>query len=895
MSRKFIYISAFLVALVGIVPLFIDFSNYARPYIKDAEKTINRTISTGSIRLQILPTPRLKIHDVILSNAPNASKPEMVKVKSVEVILSLFDLLKGKIVVKSVDLKTPEITLEKAKNGTANWELNIASSESEHESKKTTAKPTNAAAAGIVVSHIDISNATVTYIDHKEGSTKTFSNLNIECDSETLMGPYKVHVRTDSNENNIDIAMLTGAINLSGKTALKADISVSHKTQKVHINLDGAVDISREQFLGKLKASSADCPLTVELPHQKIDLRKPVDMQGDIQATAEQVTVKNLRISHAIGQLTGMLSYNISSQLFDADLKFKHEVDSINLQCSTKDFSEFEYHIYSEYYQDILKWFTQDQTLKNKIDIKGSFKAEDDLLVFKKTAIQLGDANADASIQYNTTTKQAKATVQLQSIQQWGQLLGHSVPFSGPSVIALKLVPNKENMDVSAKVSLGKGNMLFDGSLGQGDLFAKGNLTLEHINLNDYVVNLESTVLVKKTEIDLTLKKIELKDQAGLDLFAGGKLIIDLSKEKPHIAGSITAQPIQLTSYQGDAVYLRRALYTPETIRYQFLQIAANANSRWSSAPIKLPLHAFTMNLQINVPKITLGGLVFEALQSDISLKAGKLGIPFSAHMYGGKLSGALQVESASDQSIGLAVKFDNIAIEKIQAAAAHFSSGKASGEIDLKTRGNSQYDWVSKLKGQANFSVKDGIVKGFDLSAITNLLKKPSNLLDLKNLQNCFSGSGQTAFSNAGGKFTIVDGVATTNNLIVEATDAQLKAEGQADLLNWQMRFTGEVLAPTLKNVPPIKFTIKGPIDQPNYNLDLKQLQQLFLQKGAGDLVSKTLGKAIPGLDKLIPGLGKKSKGDASPQASNSNAPEDNAPVKADKVVKGLLKGIFG
>ena len=121
MSRKFIYISAFLVTLVGIVPLFIDFSNYARPCIKDAEKTIGRTISTGSIRLQILPTPRLKIHDVILSNAPNASKPEMVKVISVEVILSLFDLLKGKIVVKSVDLKTPEITLEKAKNGTANW------------------------------------------------------------------------------------------------------------------------------------------------------------------------------------------------------------------------------------------------------------------------------------------------------------------------------------------------------------------------------------------------------------------------------------------------------------------------------------------------------------------------------------------------------------------------------------------------------------------------------------------------------------------------------------------------------------------------------------------------------------------------------------------------------
>ena len=899
MSRKFLYIFVFLIVLLGIVPLFINFSEYAAPYIADAQKTIGRTIKTGSIRLQILPTPRIKIHDVVLGNAPNSSKPEMVNVKSVEIILSLFDLLRGKIVVKSVSLNSPEVTLEKNKNGHANWELELSSSSQEKEQRHNDSKPVNAAAAGLVVKHFDIYNAIVHYIDHKEGTSKSFANLNIECDSEELMGPYRAHIRADSGTDRIDIEMLTGILNLNGKTSIDAGVDLNLQEQKIHFKLEGAVDVSKQQFAGQFKASSVDYPLTLELPHQKIDLRKAMDAQGEIQANQDQITVKNLSISHPVGQLIGQVDYSLVTHLFEADLKFRHQEDTVSVRCTTKNFAEFEYHISSSHYAEILKWFTPDQLLKSSIDVKGLFKPEGNSLTFKKTTVQLGDALAEASIQFNTETKQTVANTQTQNVQQWGRLFGQDLPFSGPTTVSLTLTPVKENLEISAKVSIGKGNILFDGSLETSSLVAKGKLALEHINLNDYNISLKSNILAKPTEIDLTIQSIELKDKSGFDVSAGGKILIDLTKSVPHIVGSIAAHSIQLTACNQDTqVYLVRTLYVPEMFKYQLMQIAANANARWSSAPIKLPLQAFTMNLQVNVPKITLGGLVFEALQSEISLNAGKLAVPFSARMYGGKLNGALLVESAKNQSINLSAKFDGISIEKIQAAAAHFRQGKASGQIELKTTGSSQHDWISKLQGQAQFSVKDGVVKGFDLGKIVGMLKKPSNLLDLSNLQGNFSGKGETAFSNASGKFTITNGVASTNDLIIEAPDARMKAEGQADLLNWQMRFTGEVSAPTLKDVPPLKFTIKGPLDQPSYNLDLKHLQQVFLQKGAGDLISKSLGKAIPGLDKIIPGMNKKSKNTApsdTPDASNSNDQKSDKPMKPEKVVKDLLKGIFG
>jgi hypothetical protein len=92
----------------------------------------------------------------------------------------------------------------------------------------------------------------------------------------------------------------------------------------------------------------------------------------------------------------------------------------------------------------------------------------------------------------------------------------------------------------------------------------------------------------------------------------------------------------------------------------------------------------------------------------------------------------------------------------------------------------------------------------------------------------------------------------------------------------------------PTIKDFPAIGFKIKGSLDQPSYHVDTKALGKLFLQQG-GDIVKK-VAKGIPGLDKLIPGLPANS--DEPTQAANSNA---SKAAKPEKVVKNLIKGIFG
>ena len=63
------------------------------------------------------------------------------------------------------------------------------------------------------------------------------------------------------------------------------------------------------------------------------------------------------------------------------------------------------------------------------------------------------------------------------------------------------------------------------------------------------------------------------------------------------------------------------------------------------------------MDLKIAVPKVTLSGLVFEDLQSEITLVNGKLSLPFAANIYGGRVNGKLQI-AENEQKINYLTKY---------------------------------------------------------------------------------------------------------------------------------------------------------------------------------------------------------------------------------------------
>lgn len=86
----------------------------------------------GNAHLGISLIPSLIVDDIELSNASWASQPQMVKLKSLKVQVSVLPLLKKRLVIDSVILQQPEIYLEQAENGMNNWTFSAPETQTAH-------------------------------------------------------------------------------------------------------------------------------------------------------------------------------------------------------------------------------------------------------------------------------------------------------------------------------------------------------------------------------------------------------------------------------------------------------------------------------------------------------------------------------------------------------------------------------------------------------------------------------------------------------------------------------------------------------------------------------------------------------------------------------------------
>ncbi len=164
-----------------------DLNKY-KPYISEIVKNqINRELvmrGDASVGISLIPT--VVVNDVELSNPEWAANPAMVKVQQVEVKFAVLPLLKKQIVIDKVSLISPEINLEKAKNGENNWTFGsiaaavsapkisptvVASLPPEAQAAVQTSAAT--AMAGFAAKNVLIENGVVTYLDGASGKTTT--------------------------------------------------------------------------------------------------------------------------------------------------------------------------------------------------------------------------------------------------------------------------------------------------------------------------------------------------------------------------------------------------------------------------------------------------------------------------------------------------------------------------------------------------------------------------------------------------------------------------------------------------------------------------------------------------------------------------------------------------
>ncbi len=131
MARKTLLIGAGALILAGGVALVVATAaldpQRLQNDLKDAVlHATGRELAMGAVHLRMGLSPSLEVDDVALANIAGGSRPQMLTAKRLTARLALLPLLGGDAVISSLSLDDADILLERAPDGTANWQFSPA-------------------------------------------------------------------------------------------------------------------------------------------------------------------------------------------------------------------------------------------------------------------------------------------------------------------------------------------------------------------------------------------------------------------------------------------------------------------------------------------------------------------------------------------------------------------------------------------------------------------------------------------------------------------------------------------------------------------------------------------------------------------------------------------------
>jgi len=281
-----------------------------------------------------------------------------------------------------------------------------------------------------------------------------------------------------------------------------------------------------------------------------------------------------------------------------------------------------------------------------------------------------------------------------------------------------------------------------------------------------------------------------------------------------------------------------------------------------------------SVNGTLKVGKLVVRGLKADEVSAAVKLDKGKLDISnLAAGLYGGKLAGALSVDAAQGNQIATKMTLADIAIEPLlmDLAKRNVLSGTGNLMLDLKTGGANVYAMKSGLSGALQVRLRDGAVKGIDLTQTLRDLKARFSP-DAQNETVAADTSKQTQFSEMDADLAIAKGVATVKRLsfvspllrvtqgdpaTIDFVKSELDLVARARVINPAANPDGKELI-DLKDVTiPVHF--KGPFDNPSYTLLWKDAIGGILKRSLENKLKEAVsgkGKSGAAVDKALKGL---------------------------------------
>ncbi len=329
-----------IILAVLIAPKVIDLDRYKPQIENQAAKALGRPVRLGGkLEPSIFPWVGVAISDVHIGNPSGFENQDFVSVNSFEVRVKLLPLLSREVEVQRLVVKSPEIILEKQKNGRTNWE---GLGSGEKTAPRPDAKPEPPGGAGLPiktlqVGEFSINDGRVVYIDQAAGTRQEIRDFNLSVNDFTLERPFDIRMNAVADGRPIALDGKIGPLGSEpGKQPLPLDLHLA-LLEMIDARLKGQIDAS-----GSSPRMALNFSMEPFSPRRLLDeLKQPLPFKPADDAVLQKMalsmkiegTPENVTLSEGALQLDdSRMTFSARAQDFSKpDLKLKADLDAIDV------------------------------------------------------------------------------------------------------------------------------------------------------------------------------------------------------------------------------------------------------------------------------------------------------------------------------------------------------------------------------------------------------------------------------------------------------------------------------------------------------------------------------------------------------------------------------------
>ncbi len=298
------------VAAALAAPSFINWTRYRHPIAERISALTGREVKIGgAISFQILPEPQLIVGDVSVANLPGARAPDMVRMQSLTVRVSLLPLLRGRIAVQSITLVRPLVRLEILGTGQANWVL--------HPAVQTASAQRGAAAAlgAVRLDSVTVRDGTVIYTGGPGKKPLRFEMINADLGAVTLAGPYRLQGSMVARGTPLLFRVDLGRWTPDHQAPLLAHVDFTK--DKSRLTVDGVLvrTFGTDRFNGTVKADGDSFARAIAAVSGLSAPRLDLPFKLDFQATGDtkEVSLNDIGFQFGGNAMSGAATVTFTS------------------------------------------------------------------------------------------------------------------------------------------------------------------------------------------------------------------------------------------------------------------------------------------------------------------------------------------------------------------------------------------------------------------------------------------------------------------------------------------------------------------------------------------------------------------------------------------------------